>query len=371
MQSLRQLWLKVHRWVALSVGWILAIVGLTGAILVVAQPLDRWAHPELFQSHTVVESMAQDAPYAPVLARLQSDFGAKTTFTFKPPRTPEETLWVLVRGKTWRGTVYIDPVTGLEQGRRGEQDGFVNTLFKFHSSLMFDKTGKTVLAWIALSYLLLLVTGVIVWWPKRWPPSMNIVLDKGLLRAFFDIHRIGGVVLGLVIAVSVATGAYMAWRPLGQYITMATGEKPVKAPVIDKTTLTDAPLASIDTFAANAQAQFPTDAIGFIQIPEAADKLVRVRMRIAGDPHPNGQTSVWMHPQTGAVVSVQRFDQFDTGAGMVSWVYPLHTGVLGGVLLEAVIFVSGLMLGMLGITGIWLWWKRRQIKRASARHKAA
>lgn len=47
-------------------------------------------------------------------------------------------------------------------------------------------------------------------------------------------------------------------------------------------------------------------------------------------------------------------------------IYPLHTGKLGGIVLEIVIALSRSVLAMLGVTGIWLWWRRRQVRRASA-----
>src|SRR5690606_31916974 len=114
-------------------------------------------------------------------------------------------------------------------------------LFKLHSSLMLKMTGKAILAWIALAYLILLISGLVLWWPKRWPPSLKIELRKGVLRGLFDTHRIGGAVLGLVIAVSVATGAYMAWRPVGQIITAMAGDKVVKPPKVKPVATTIVP----------------------------------------------------------------------------------------------------------------------------------
>jgi uncharacterized iron-regulated membrane protein len=250
-------------------------------------------------------------------------------------------------------------VTGKEQGRRGEYDGFVNVTFKLHSALLLQDTGKAILAWISLAYLILLISGLVLWWPKRWPPSLKIELRKGVLRGLFDMHRIGGAVLGLLIAVSVATGAYMAWRPLGQFVTTLSGSKAIKPPTISKDDVAKGPAISLDELAAHAQAQFPDDQIGYIFLPVKKDQAVRVRMKLADDPHPNGLTSVYLHPKTGEVLAVNRWNELDPGARAFSIVYPLHTGELGGVILEAVTFISGLALGMLGITGIWLWWRRR------------
>jgi uncharacterized iron-regulated membrane protein len=134
-----------------------------------------------------------------------------------------------VRG-SWRGTLYLNPWTGQEQGRRGETEGFVNTLFKLHSSLLLESTGKAILAWVALAYLVLLVTGLVLWWPRHWAQAWRVELRKNLARSLFDLHRVGGAALGVLLAVSVATGAYMAWRPLGGVINAFTGASTVEPP---------------------------------------------------------------------------------------------------------------------------------------------
>lgn len=353
---MRRVWIKVHRWLALSVGWILALVGLTGAILVVAQPLDQWSHPELFKVQQV--KSGTNISVQDLREKLVSQFGHQSSFTLRPPRDESETLQAQVRG-AWSGVVFLNPHTGEEQGRRNDGDGVVNFLFKLHSSLMLKDTGKAILAWIALAYLVLLISGLVLWWPKRWPPSLRIELRKGLLRGLFDMHRIGGAVLGLVIAVSVATGAYMAWRPLGQLITTIAGDKVVKPPKMQAIATPAITPPTLDDMVARAQAHFPNEPIGYIQIPAKPDQPVRVRMRLHDDPHPNGRTAIYIHPQSGGILAVHRWDELDVGARMNSVIYPLHTGELGGPLLEAVVFLSGLGLGMLGITGIWLWWRRR------------
>lgn len=355
--NMRRVWFKAHRWVALGVGWLLALVALAGAVLVVAQPLDRLIHPQLFKAENSRESPA--ATLESIRRQLAAEFGAKAAFTLRPPRAPGETLRVIVRSEPWRGTLYLHPATGQEQGRRGEQEGFVNLLFEFHSALLLEDAGKAILAWIALTYLVLLITGVVLWWPKRWPPVLKIELRKGLLRGMFDLHRTGGAVLGLLIAVSVATGAYMAWRPLSAFVTTLSGASPVKPPKMPKEEPASAAAVSLDELVARARAQFANAPVGYIQLPAQAGGPVRIRLRLADDPHPNGLTSVWLHPKSGSVLAAHRWDELDPGTRAFSVIYPLHTGELGGVLLEAVTFIIGMALGMLGITGIWLWWRRR------------
>ncbi|WP_369073642.1 PepSY domain-containing protein [Phytopseudomonas daroniae] len=78
---------------------------------------------------------------------------------------------------------------------------------------------------------------------------------------------------------------------------------------------------------------------------------------------PNGLTSVWLHPWSGEVLAIHRWNELDPGARAVAVIYPLHTGALGGTWLEAVMAAGGLALTLLGITGIGLWWRRNRVRR--------
>lgn len=368
MPQLRALWIRLHRWVALGLGWMLILSGFTGAVLVFAKPLDRWLNPSLF-----VASGAPAGSATLTLERaqrqLRDEFGAQASITLRPPREPGETFWVLVRG-AWRGTVYLDPASGRELGRRGETEGLFNTLFKLHSSLWLQDRGKALLAFGALAYLALLLTGLVLWWPRRWPPSWRIEWRRGLTRALFETHRVMGAALGLLVAVSVATGAYMAWRPLGGVVNALAGIAPAAAPRLPSSPVSSPSAGSatndLDRMVAVARAQFAHSTVGYVQLPPP-DRPLRVRLILPDDPHPNGLTSVWIDPRTAGVLAVQRWNELDPGARAVAVIYPLHTGELGGGWLEPLWVLVGLALGLLGVTGLWMWWRRRRMRQTSVR----
>ena len=357
MTSLRRLWLQCHRWVALTLGGILVLSGLTGALLVVAPPIDRWLHADYF----VAASSEDKTPVSLELLRqrLASEFGPDAALTFRPPRQAGDTLQVTVRG-SWVGTVYLHPSSGVEQGRRGANASVVALLHGFHSNLWLQQTGKAVLAWVALAYLVLLVSGLVLWWPRKWPPSFRMVLDKGSLRALFDIHRTGGVLLALFLAVSVATGAYLVWRPIGGWISWVSGAAPVTAPALPPGSGKALPL---DDLVARAQAVFPDGRIGFVLYKPNLDKPLAIRMDLPDDPHPNGRSNVWLDPRSGAVLAAHRWSEQDPGTKINSYVFPLHTGELGGVPLQVVVTLLGVALVILGGSGIGLWWTRRAVRR--------
>jgi uncharacterized iron-regulated membrane protein len=353
---MRRFWLRLHRWVALALALPLIVVALLGSSLVVLKPLDRWLNAELFS--------VPAGPAAPDLLertrrQLLAEFGPGASLVLRPPRQAGESLRATVRGGRWEGFVYLDPRDARELGRRGEREGVFNFVFELHSSLLMNETGKPLLAVLALAYGVMLIGGLALWWPKSWKRAFAMTLDRGLLRGLFDLHRTGGAVLGLLIAVPVATGAYMAWKPLSQTLTSLSGRAPLAPPTVGS--LDPAGLqAPLDILVAKASARFDSAPVGFVALPAGAAKPVRVRLMLADDPHPNGLTSVWLHPQTGAVLRADRWDELDPGARANSVIYPLHTGELGGIVLEAANALLGLVLVALGVTGLWLWWRRRQ-----------
>lgn len=353
---MRRFWLKLHRWLALALGLPLIFVALLGSSLVVLKPLDRWLNAGLFS--------VPAGPAAPDLLertrrQLQAEFGPDASFVLRPPREAGESLRATVRGRAWEGFVYLDPRDARELGRRGEREGLFNLVFELHSSLLMNEAGKPLLAVLALAYGVLLIGGLVLWWPRRWSQAFALVLDRGLLRGLFDLHRTGGAVLGLLIAVPVVSGAYMAWKPLPQAVTSMAGRAPLAPP---KVKVGDAarPPAPLDAVVATAMARFGGAPVGYIALPAGAAKPVRVRLMLADDPHPNGLTSVWMHPLTGAVLRADRWNELDPGARANSVIYPLHTGELGGLALETMNALLGLALASVGVTGLWLWWRRRK-----------
>lgn len=382
--NLRLWWKLAHRWIGLTLGLVLVLTALTGTLLTIARPLDAWIHADLFRvvphagvaygppvRQTDADAAADAAASADdpgvlerVRQRLVTEFGPQASFRLRLPQQPGDSLWARVRGQ-WEGTVYFDPGTAAELGRRNEHLVLVNLLLELHSTLLMGETGKVILAVAALAYLFLYISGLILWWPTRWRHALSIKLRVGPTRALFDLHRVGGALLGLLIGVSVVSGAYMAWRPLSAAVTALSGVAVMAVPALaaaptDKGVL--APVAPLDLQVRNARAAMPAAKVSFIQLAAAPSQAVRVRLKLPDDPHPVGLSTVWLHPVTAQVLAAQRWDQLDPGARAYAVMYPLHIGELGGPLHSWAVALLGLTLAGFGVSGIWLWWRRRRTK---------
>lgn len=358
--SARRIWTKAHTWVALSLGWLLALNALMGALLTVAKPLDQWLNRSLFEQPATAAALPP-ASLQKLHSQLRDEFGSTSNFTFRPPREPGESLRVFVSG-AWDGVVFLD-AAGRELGRRGEAEGFFNLLFELHSTLLLGEAGRATLACLALCYLVLLVSGLVLWWPLRWPPSFKVRLERGWATALFDLHRTAGALLGLALAVCIVTGAYMAWPPLRQAMTHLAGQPQTTPPAVPMVHGRAESRMPLDSLVTTAQQQFPGAMVGYIQVPGNVSKPVRVRFKLADDPHPNGLSSVWLHPLTGDVLQSTRWNQLDIGSRIITVIYPLHTGALGGWPLTVAIGLLGLTLTGLAISGFWLWGRRQWLSR--------
>jgi uncharacterized iron-regulated membrane protein len=357
----RKVWMWLHRWVGLTLGLLLAAAALLGSVMTVLRPLDEALHPELFRARSPeMQAVASGQPLQMLREKLGAEFGAKATLTIRPPREPGESMRVLVRSPGWDGTLYVDPASLVELGRRGEAEGVANFVFELHSELLLGDTGKAVLAFTALAYLALLVTGLVLWWPTtraQWRHAFKLKLDKGATRSLFDLHRFGGAVLGLLVAVGVASGAWMAYRPIGGWVNALVGDAAPKPPKVGKD---HGERLTLDAIVAQARARWPEGTVGYVQIGVADTRPVRIRFKMPGDPHPNGLSSIWMHPVDGHVLGEQRLEQLDLAARSTAWIYPLHAGELFGTANRVVTGVVGIVLFGMGVTGTWLWWRRRR-----------
>jgi uncharacterized iron-regulated membrane protein len=81
MPPLRKLWLTAHRWFALSLGWVLAIMGITGALLMIGAPIDERLHAGLFK--VSVHEHTSTVPLEQIRQRFVAGFGDGATFSFR------------------------------------------------------------------------------------------------------------------------------------------------------------------------------------------------------------------------------------------------------------------------------------------------
>ena len=346
--------LALHRWLGLTLGLVLMSSGLSGALLVAARPLDGWVNAHLHEARGApLDPRALDA----AVERLRGEFpGAE--LVVRLPRSVGRTVQVDVRDAAWHGQVFLDPAAGTERGRRGEAEGFANALFEWHSALLTDGGGKALLACAGAAGLAVSLLGFVLWWPRSgtWRNALNVRWGVNTTRTVLDLHRAGGALLGLAILVSLASGIYMAWRPLSGWLEDLSGSRTPPAPAVAAGT--DGAPAEVSRLMSAAETALPEGRLSIVVLPARNDRAVRVRKQLPDETHPNGLSSVWLDPRSAAVLGVTRWRDGGTGLEGYEYIYPLHIGAIGGTWHRILVALCGLALFALGASGVWIWWKR-------------
>lgn len=206
----RSIGYHLHFWI----GWIsalpIALICLTGALLVFEAEIFRWEH----KAHFHLESVGTPLSIGQVLERYQKAEPRLQVHHLGIPKYPYHSFSAYcteIRPEGNRGgSVLLNPYTG-EILRIGDTFSIVNTITDLHRHLAAGRTGQLI---VAVSSLVLGVTcliGLILWWPLR---------GRTFVRAWrrgqaLDWHNALGLVVIMPLLIMAITGVCFTWnRPI-------------------------------------------------------------------------------------------------------------------------------------------------------------
>ncbi|MGE0828659.1 MAG: PepSY-associated TM helix domain-containing protein [Hyphomonadaceae bacterium] len=374
MARLRRLWLDVHLWIGVGLSIPIIILGITGAVLVWHEDMERWLHPE---RHAVSEgAMLTPSAY---FAAADEAFG--DAFAVTQIRMPEEAGEPVVANARAKGrppegqrpetrTAWLDPPTGnvlAIANPRAEMFGIMHVL---HGSLMIPDIGRKVVGWIGWAMTISCITGIWLWWPRnnailkalRWrrSPSTN-----------FNLHHMIGFWIAIPLAVLSLTGVYISFPQTARAWTAAFvqmspqregqgggGPRGGAAPMLR--IQTDA-----DAVAQAALALTPGGELALIARPtqargEGPPPAWRVGVRVEGEEQP---INISVADATGAAKLPEPRAEA-AGDGVPMLMRRIHDGVGMGIVWQTIIFVGGIGPVILAVTGFVMWMRRRARRRA-------
>ena len=224
LKSRRRLWLSIHLWLGLILGFFLTVFGITGSILVFHAEIDELLNPALL----TVTQPADNSSYKPlsdifqagILAMSQQD---RLTFA-DYPRNDEAAFKLsfsepLAADRTQNWQVYVDPYSAKVIGKRLMRISdstipktFIDVVFELHYALLLGKTpGYVIVGIISALLIISVLTGLIVWWPLtgKWLQALIIKRKASTERLIFDLHKTFGFYSTPVLLPVIFSGIYM------------------------------------------------------------------------------------------------------------------------------------------------------------------
>jgi uncharacterized iron-regulated membrane protein len=376
-KPLRKIILKLHEILGLLTGTVIFIEAVTGCLWVFKEEIES-----MYDGYRYVE--AQNMSFiSPTNAKkiAQSvipDHEIHGTIYGKPNEAVEVIFYE--EEPEFYQSVFLDPYNGEVLHRKNHNAGFFGFVLDGHIRLwMADNIGAQVVGISVLLFLVILISGLFLWWPKNRKSSkqrFRFVWNSSTRwkRKNFDLHSIVGFYIMSLAFILAFTGSVMAYDWFYYFVYKAAGgEKDPRFLVpegsrFDETLLTNAD-KPIDFLIEKLRMEYP-DAESFeVHYPHSDSSGIYVELsRSRGIYYDSDylffdQNTLEEIPTTSIYGKYQDASFADK---VIRMNYDIHIGAIGGITGKIIAFLASLTIATLPVTGFLLWWGRRKKSKSSA-----
>jgi uncharacterized iron-regulated membrane protein len=362
----RKWWRLCHVYLALSLGLLFALIGLTGSLSIYREELDSLFNPQLRVDVPQTQPLSPDKIVAAVRAAHPDRHGA---WTLEMPRAPDGmiTAW-FEKPKESVDAFYaplmvsVNPYTGQVVNSRLWGQTLTTWLLDLHTQLQLDGFGRNALAVFGGLLMLSVFSGLYLWWPgwRALPRAFSIHQNAGLMRLLFDLHRLLGFASAGFLILLAFTGFHLAYPALLENLTAASGMGHGDAgPNVRSTAIPNDRPTSLSEAILVARGPFPSSEVRRITTPVGELGTYRINLRQLNEinqHHPF--TTVWVDRWSGQIRDVQNPSKFSAGQTFTTWLWPLHTGEAFGGSGRLLWFFVGLTPAFLFLSGLIHWLHR-------------
>lgn len=356
--GVRNLILKVHLYFGLVAAIFLVVLGLTGAIMAFEGDIDHWMHPSLWYVNTGARPL------------LEADLIHAAQERFAPARVAAVQIFrkanlVQVMHMTDRAMVYVNPYDGSIRGRTIGQNRTVRALDVIHQIHLrlasdarsaFSAAGKMIVSTAGLLLVVLVPTGLILWWRTR---RASVKSGASWFRVCFDAHHAIGIYAALFLFIAAVTGVLIGfdWGEEAIYSVTHSGppkrEKPPQS-----VPATGATPISADRAVEIARGAMPESTVAVVLLPLNPKGAYNVQMRLPEETSETVHSNVTIDQYSGQVLKVVNFRTDSLGYRVIRFNRSIHTGDIWGTPTHIVVSLSSLLLVAMVLTGVVIWWKK-------------
>jgi len=201
----RAVW-RWHFYAGLLVLPFLLLLAITGAIYLFHHEIDAYVYRDLRSVPASTSTM--QAPSAIADAAVKAHPG--TVFRYVPPASGTASAQVGVRDAAGKHVVYVNPYTAQVLGTMVDRGGIVWLVRELHGLSYFGPIANGMIEVAAGWTILLVLTGIYLWWPRGQKGGVVSVRGAPRQRVFWrDMHAVTGVFAAFFILFLALTG--MPW----------------------------------------------------------------------------------------------------------------------------------------------------------------
>lgn len=406
---MRKIFRNIHLWLSVPFGILITLICFSGAALVFEKEVMELCHRELY---FVKKVEAAPLPMEQLMTKVAATLPDSVSVTGVNISSDPERAYQVTLSKPRRASMYVDQYTGEIMGKY-KRAPFFNFMFRMHRWLLDSMKqdggifwGKMIVGTSTLMFVFVLISGVVVWWPrtrKALKNSLKIVANKGWRRFWYDLHVAGGMYALVFLLAMSLTGLTWSfqWYRTGFYKTFGVEVQPGMG---------HGNAAANATAKGGKREESPEERSGrpgnrgekpegrgehsesregrkhspytnwqqiYEQLAEANPdyKLISVSDGSASVALPRfgnqrGTDRYKFNPRNGEITETTLYKDLDNSGKIRGWIYSVHVGSWGGMLTRILTFIAALVGASLPLTGYYLWirrLKKRKIKREAIR----
>ena len=375
----------LHLWIGLVTGIVVFIVSVTGCIYVFEEEIFNQLHKDIIY----VQKTGPAKPVSELLAIAQKAVGSGKVLSnvkigadnksylfsgFKINDKKKINIWYFSQFE-YLDDVYVNPYTGKVLGIIDVRYEFFNVIEQLHRQLLLVKpVGSLIVGSCILLFLMMLITGFILWLPKNYKQfkkSITVKWNARWKRVNYDLHNsLGFYVLpiAMVIAVTGLVWSFKWWEN-GIYKILGDKGKTGFTRTMPQIAAGDSTLNKIDLIHYSLLKKLNGDwkEIG-IGIPTEKNKLSTSFVTIESNKDAwRGVSYYFYDGRTGAFIDALPHNKKTLGMKWRNSNLELHTGRLYGLESQILAFLAALICASLPVSGFLIWWGKRNKKMKSKR----
>lgn len=365
---------KLHLWLGLTTGLIVFIIALTGALYCFAPELQL-----LTQDYQhIQEQNIQFLPPSQIKAIAEEQLKDKPAVRIYYGSKTRSVMVLFSKKEEYSYSVFINPYTGEVLKIRNNDREFFSVVLKLHRTLLIPY-GHHIITWSTIIFLFMLISGLILWWPKNKRTAKHgykIKWNASPKRLNYDLHKVLGFYASWLLIFSALTGLMWASENFANAVYKITGssrsivqKKPPQTDTVAVSSLTVAPIDAIwyriekESYHNYATAMFvlpatKTDPILLRANPEK-ETLYKTDFRYF-----NQHTAQEI---AGAFVWGNYKDASTNADHIKRMNYDIHTGAIFGLPGRFAMFFAALIAASLPVTGFYFWWGRKRKARRTSK----
>lgn len=217
----------LHLWPSIVSGIIVVFVCLTGTVIVYNEEIMDYTAGEA--KYVKVPMHAKKITHFDIVKNItqcDSNLAISEFVIFKDPQRS-----IRVRAfnpqKRKLAMVYVDPYSGKVL-KVDETVYFFFVTAHLHASLLAGKAGGWIVAVATIIFVISCITGLVLWWPKKWnrstrQASFTIKWKARFKRFNYDLHNVYGFYSLLICLILGTTGLIIFFHPLANFTIKITG----------------------------------------------------------------------------------------------------------------------------------------------------